>query len=120
MVPLEAPLYGDWSLPSFPNEIEIDGKVFHKAIRKQPYVGVIEQYREAVPRDSMHLVVLEDGQWMIDHVDAYNPDMGYPFRHFMIDHPIGKVFLFTGAGLISMGIAVKRGMTSKKEEDGKL
>ena len=112
MYPLNPPIYGDWSIASgFPDVIEIDGKKFHKAIRTQPYEGCIEQYREAVPKESMHLLVLDDGHWLIDHVDDYNPDMGHPVRHFFKDHPIGRVLVFTGAGLIGMGIAIKRGIT---------
>jgi hypothetical protein len=117
MFKLETPLYGDWSVPSFPDEVIIDGKLFNKAIRKQPYDGVIEQYREATPRESYHLLVLEDGHWIIDHVDDYNPDLGYPVRHFLIDHPVGKVLLFTGTGLIGMGIAAARGYNGKKAEE---
>lgn len=108
------PIYGDWSVNDFPDRIEIDGQPFVRAIRKQPYSGVIEQYREEKPRDSMHLLVLDDGRWRIDHVDDYNPDMGHPVRHFLIDHPVGKVLLFTGAGLITGAIAVQRGIKSAK------
>jgi len=118
MYKLETPLYGDWSVPTFPDEVVIDGKTFQKALRKQPYDGVIEQYREATARDSYHLLVLDDGHWIIEHVDDYNPDMGYPVRHFLIDHPVGKVLLCTSAGLIGMGIAAKRGLTEKRKNEG--
>lgn len=96
-------IYGD----EFPPSIEIDGKVFNRAIRQQPYDGVIAQYREAVPRDSMHLLVMQDGTWVIDHVDEYNPDMGHPVRHFIIDHPAGKSLLVAGVGVLGVaGAAV--------------
>jgi len=120
MYPLNPPITGDWPLTEFPETIVIDGKTFRKAKRKQPYLGVVEQYREDIPRDTMHLCVFDGGEWIIDHVDEYNPDLGFPARHFFIDHPIGKVFLFTGAGLISMGIAVTRGIKQKGRDDGKL
>jgi len=115
MYKLDTPLYGEWLIPSFPKEVEVDGKIFEKAIRKQPYSGVIEQYREAVPKDSCHLYVLSDGHWIIEHVDDYNPDLGYPVRHFLIDHPVGRAFLFTGTGLVGMGIAAIRGYNEKQK-----
>jgi hypothetical protein len=120
MYKLETPIYGEWLYwvntgegiePDFPDAVEIDGVLFTRAERKQPYAGVLEQYREAVPRNSMHLMVLDDGYWIVEHVDEYNPDMGHPVRHFIKDHPFGKLLIFTGGGLIMTGIAVKRGMT---------
>lgn len=101
MYPIDPPIRERWLLDAgdFPEAIEIDGQVFTRAIRKQPYEGVIEQYRAAVPRDSAHLLVLEDGTYVIDHVDEYNPDMGAPLRHWVVDHPRGKATIVAGLGI---------------------
>lgn len=107
------PLYGDWPFDDFPPVVEIDGQIFVKTIRKQPYSNVVEQYRQEVPRNSAHMLVLDDGHWIIDHVDEYNPDMGFPVRHFMIDHSAGRLLLYTSAGLVTMAIAVIRGSREK-------
>lgn len=100
---IEPPVSDVWPHgQDFPDVFEIDGHTFHRAIRSQPYEGVICQYREAVPRDSMHLLVMNDGQYVIDHVDQYNPDMGFPVRHFLIDHPAGKPLLVAGVGILGV------------------
>lgn len=113
MLPLEVPEYGPWPLEGFPDALELGGVFYHRAIRKQWYRGVLEQYREAVPRDSAHLLVLDDGNWIVDHLDSYNPDMGYPVRHFLKDHPIGRGLIFTGTGLGMLAIAIQRGRIGK-------
>jgi hypothetical protein len=103
MYPLDPPLSDTWMFGNdFPDTFEIEGHTFHRAIRQQPYEGVICQYREAVPRDSMHLLVMNDGSYVIDHVDHYNPDMGAPVRHFLIDHPAGKPLLVAGVGILGV------------------
>lgn len=115
MYPVDPPIVEPWEFPEgdFPDSIIIDGRVFHRAIRAQPYDGVIAQYREAVPRHSAHLLVYP-GQYVIDHVDEYNPDMGHPFRHFVKDHPRGKATIVTGAGLIGLAGAALFGEAKKK------
>lgn len=115
-VPVDPPLSGDWPLTSFPDSVTIDGTVFHRAMRRQPYEGVLEQYRAATPLYSAHLMVLDDGRWYIDHIDQYNPDMGHPVKHFFIDHPIGKVLVYTSGGIVGLGFAVMRGLNDKKVE----
>lgn len=104
MYPIEPAITGPWLLEpgDFPEVIEIEGQAFTRAIRKQPYEGVIEQYRAAVPRDSAHLLVLEDGSYLIDHVDEYNPDMGAPLRHWVVDHPRGKATIVAGLGVVGL------------------
>jgi len=99
---IEPPIIEQWTYDGFPETIELEGTTFHRAIRKQPYEGVIEQYREMVPRQSMHLLVMGDGRWVIDHVDEYNPDMGHPVRHFLVDHPRGKSVLVAGFGVLGV------------------
>lgn len=77
----------------FPDDLNVEGRTFRRARWRQPYAGVIEQYREAVPRNSGHLKVFADGRWVVDHADQYNPDMGYPIQHLLYDHPAGQTAL---------------------------
>jgi hypothetical protein len=51
--------------------------------------GVIARYRESVPRRSLHLYVLDDWRYVIDHEDDYNPH-DRPARHFLSDVTPGK------------------------------
>jgi hypothetical protein len=79
-----------WTLPAFPERITLNGRSFRKAWWRQPYDGVVEQYREEQARNSMHLKVRNDGTWIVDHIDEDNPDLGRPIEHFFSDHPVGK------------------------------
>lgn len=119
MIPVDPPIVESWELPEgeFPDVIEIDGKTFHRAIRQQGYDGVICQYREMVPRQSAHLFVMNNGTWQINHIDEYNPDMGYPVRHFIVDHPAGKGVLVAGAGLLGIGGATLVGAQKKRQTE---
>jgi hypothetical protein len=112
---LEPPDHGPWVFTDFPEVVEINGLEFIKAERKQPYAGVIEQYRQATSRESAHMMVLEDGNWIIDHVDEYNPDLGHPVRHFLVDHPIGRGLICSAGGIVMLGIAVLRGRNDAKQ-----
>lgn len=114
MYPLEEPLHGEWPFADYPDMVEIDGTLYVKAIRTQPYSGVVAQYREPVARDSAHLLVLEDGNWIVDHIDGYNPDMGRPVRHFFRDHPAGRLLVMTGTGIGMLAIAITRGKRENK------
>ena len=87
---------GTWTLPDFPDEIWLGDRLFRKAQWRQPYDGVVEQYREAVARNSAHLKVFANGVWEIDHIDEDNPDMGRPIEHFFNDHPLGKAIKVVG------------------------
>lgn len=115
---LDPPIGGVWPFDDLPEAVEIDGQTFYRAIRKQPYEGVIEQYREALSRDAAHMFVKDDGSFIVHHIDEYNPDMGYPVRHFLIDHPVGRLLVLTGTGIITMGIAVARGVRESRQERG--
>jgi hypothetical protein len=86
---LKEPIWGRWPFRGFPDEVCVEGRLFRKARWKQPYDGVVEQYREAVQRKSMHLMVYADGSWAIRHSDGDNPDMGRPVEHLLNDHPVG-------------------------------
>ena len=112
---IEPPVVEPWDFApgDFPDHIEIDGLVFNRAIRQQGYDGVICQYRQAVPRDSAHLLVLNDGRYVIDHIDSYNPDMGYPVRHFVVDHPMGKSVIVAGVGVLGVVGSVLAGLADK-------
>lgn len=120
MYKVEPPITDRWEFgDEFPEAFELDGKVFELAIRKQPYDGVIAQYREAVPRDSAHLLVLNNGMWVIDHVDEYNPDRGHPLKHFIVDHPKGKGTLVAGAGLLGLAGAALVGTAQRGKQQDK-
>jgi hypothetical protein len=81
---------GWWTLPNFPERVTMNARSFRKAWWRQPYDGVVEQYREEQTRNSMHLKVYGDGRWVVDHIDEDNPDLGRPVEHFFSDHPVGK------------------------------
>lgn len=83
-----APLEGRlWTVqPSPPPEwLELGSRLFRLARWRKDYPGVVLQYREHVPVRSMHLMVHADGTYSIDHVDDFNPDLGFPLRHFFFD-----------------------------------
>lgn len=93
---LPMPLSDYWPLPNFPDEIWLGDRLFRKAQWRQEYAGVVEQYREAVARNSAHMKVYANGVWVIDHIDEDNPDMGRPVEHFFNDHPVGKTVKVVG------------------------
>ena len=111
------PIHGAWTITdgfrlSFPDEVQVNGVPFRRTNWKEAKPGVVEQYREAVETNSRHLLVLEDGRWIIDHVDDVNPDMGdvtAPVRHFVADHPVGQglfaLALVAGIVLVVAGLA---------------
>lgn len=88
---IDPPITGYWNRRDFPDVVRVAGAVFRKAVMKQPYDGVIEQYREDVAKNSRHLKVFADWTWCIDHVDEDNPDRGRPVQHFFNDHPLGAL-----------------------------
>ena len=95
MTPIDPPHAGYWSFHGFPDEVWVTLAAmryrFKKARWKKPYEGVIEQYRQDVPQNSMHLFVLQDGRFIINHVDADNPDHGRVIEHGLNDTPLGAV-----------------------------
>ncbi len=83
-----APLAGRlWIVaPAEPPEwLHLGERVFRLARWRKAYPGVVIQYREHVPVRSMHLMVYADGTYSIDHVDDFNPDLGFPVRHLVFD-----------------------------------
>jgi hypothetical protein len=87
---LQQPITGWWQWAGHPEVIRVHGRQFRRANWKQDYPDVVEQYRETTPQNSMHLKVLANGTYVIDHIDEDNPDMGRPVPHFFNDHPLGR------------------------------
>lgn len=88
--PILPPVTGTWGRTSFPDVVTIQGREFRRAVWKQSFPDVVEQYRETVPRFSQHLKVYADGHWAIEHIDDDNPDMGRAVAHFFHDYAPGK------------------------------
>jgi hypothetical protein len=112
------PIQGWWTIAdahgrrAYPEEIHFDGRLFRRAKWREAKPGVVDQYREAVEKNSQHLYVLADGRWIINHADDVNPDLGdvtAPARHFVADHPVGQglaaLGLVAGVCLVAVGIA---------------
>lgn len=76
------PIVGVWTgaPPKLPGRAE-----FRLAFWAHDKPGVVQQWRENVPTDSLHLYVLEDGTWWVDHEDAHNPDRGRWAEHVWYD-----------------------------------
>lgn len=92
---IDPPIVGRWPGGS-PELVELCGIRFRRARRwTQSYRGCVAQYREDVPRNSAHLLVLGDGTFRIDHRDAFNPDAS-PVSHFIADHPLGRAAMALG------------------------
>lgn len=110
----ESPLRGEWIRNRagqliFPNEIRVGDRMFRRAEwREEKPGGVVDQYREAVAKNSQHLYVYGNGAWVVTHTDDVNPDIGdgtAPVRHFLADHPLGKGLLLVG-GAVLAGVAI--------------
>ena len=77
MTPVTPALTGPWPYFDYPKEVTMLGRRFERSTWTwEGYPNVVAQYREAVPTNSMHLMVERDGRYRIDHMDAYNPDWG--------------------------------------------
>lgn len=84
-IPLTKPLTGHWPYANLPAEVHLDGRLFRKARLSVQKTGVVGQYREAVPENSMHLYVMYDGTYLVTHLDEANPDMGKALMHLLKD-----------------------------------
>jgi hypothetical protein len=106
---LPEPLRGAWTFDGFPLRVEIIGRSFVRSDTwSAPLPGVVRQYREDVPRNSMHLEVHDNGLWSIDHVDAANPERGLVLEHALRDvvqTPLGALVLVAGVLGVSAGIS---------------
>jgi hypothetical protein len=110
-IPIEPALSGTWPFHGFPSQVQLDisgdgdVRTFALATWAWPlYSGVIEQYREAVSTNAMHLMVYRDGSFVIDHMDEISPDLGNPLQHAVLDAPLGTAIAVAvaafGLGLI--------------------
>ena len=84
---LPRPIGGPWPFGRrFPERVTAIGRSFTRARGAWPfYRGVMAQYREDVPRQSLHLHVMQGGRWVISHADAVNPDRGSHVEHLIRD-----------------------------------
>lgn len=80
--PIE-PIHGKWPFLWLPPIVSIGERRFTRSVGIKTE-GVIAHYRESVPRRSLHLYVLSDWHYIIDHEDDFNPH-AHPVRHFLAD-----------------------------------
>lgn len=107
--PLPEKLAGDWPFSDYPERVDLLGKSFTRSRKWAfPYAGVVAQYREDVDRHSMHLMVLADGSFEVDHVDDANPERGH-----VLEHALKDVSNTTGGALVILagGAAVVAGIS---------
>jgi hypothetical protein len=98
---LPEPLRGAWTFPGFPKRVELGGRTFVRSDHwAAPLPGVAKQYREDVARQAMHLYVLDDGTWKIDHIDEANPEKGLVLEHAFRD----VIHTWWGASLLVAGV----------------
>lgn len=98
---------GAWTFGT-PERVTISGRSFRRARWRAYRVGVVDQYREEVPAGSLHLLVLADGSYRIDHRDDFNPDGadGSPLRHLVSDFIPSRAGIMVLGGLVVAGVAL--------------
>jgi hypothetical protein len=106
-----APLVGlraIWPYSGTPDQVQLAGRRFQLATFRFYRSGVTAQYREAVPTSSLHLLVLDDGTYLVDHQDDFNPDgpQGSPLQHLVKDFIPSRAGFFVLAGLALAGLAL--------------
>lgn len=79
------PLSGVWPFVGHPPRVQISKMHFDRSGWTFPRRGVVAQYRERVPVNSKHLFVLENGRFVVPHMDEENPDLGSAIGHFVKD-----------------------------------
>lgn len=98
---LAEPLRGPWPFADFPQHVQLSGRSFTRSDKwAAPLPHVRKQYREDVDRNSMHLNVLDDGSWEIDHIDEANPERGLVLEHTFRD----VIHTGWGAALLTVGV----------------
>lgn len=98
---LPEPLRGAWTFTGFPDVVQLGGRTFKRSDKwAAPLPHVLKQYREDVDRQSMHLEVLDDHTWRIDHVDEANPERGLVLEHAVKD----VIHTWWGAALLTAGV----------------
>jgi hypothetical protein len=72
----------------YPEEVTLYGRTFHRAgFKGRNQAHVVAQYREDVAMKSLHLFILDDGTYRVDHQDDFNPDAaGQLLPHFFADY----------------------------------
>lgn len=92
---LAQPLRGQWTLNGYPDTVQMLGRTFKRSKTwAAPYRLVAAQYREDVDHNSMHMMVRQDGTWIIEHTDDANPERGLVLEHTfrdVIQTPLGAV-----------------------------
>lgn len=108
IIPITPPITGSWPFDYFPETVELNGtRTFRKITWAWPfYSGVVEQYRETIDYDAMHLKVYRDGSFVIDHVDEANPS-AHPFEHAVLDVPLATTIV---CGLAGFGLGLVGGL----------
>jgi hypothetical protein len=98
---LSTPLRGAWPFADYPEHVQIIGRNFRRSDTwAMPMPHVAKQYREDVDRQSMHLEVLDDGTWEINHIDEANPERGLVLEHTVKD----VIQTPWGAALLTVGV----------------
>lgn len=99
-IPIEPAITGTWPFGDvFPPTVQLGDRTFQIATWAWPlYSGVVQQYREAVPTNAMHLLVFRDGSFEIGHLDEANPDRGLVLQHAALDAPLGTAIACALAG----------------------
>jgi hypothetical protein len=83
LVRLERPFRAPWPAQGLPPAVYLGGVRFVRSTGiGRP--GVVAHYRQDVPRDCAHAYVMDDGTYMIDHVDRWNPHPHF-LRHLIAD-----------------------------------
>jgi hypothetical protein len=99
-IPLAMPVRAAWPHPDLPPTVHLQGRTFRQTSLALPVAGAVGHYREAVPFQSAHLVILDDGTYLIDHIDEANPDMGQAAAHAALDAPEALTAGLAVAGLL--------------------
>ena len=84
-----------------PDRVRLMGRDFVRARFRMWRAGVVAQYREAVPVNSLHVLVLDDGRYVIDHQDDFNPDQGNSIPHLFADFIPTRAGHFLVLGLVA-------------------
>jgi len=121
-IPINPRLSGRWNLPEFPDQVQCNNRLFQRSTTwAWPYPNVVAQYREAVDRDAMHMLIYADGHFEIDHLDEANPDRGLVLEHAVRDvaeTPVGRIVttaaVVLGLVLAGLGISVALGAASRQ------
>jgi hypothetical protein len=101
-------LRGAWPFTGTPDQVQVSGRTFQLATWRFFRSGVTAQYRETVPTSSLHILLLDDGSYVVDHQDDFNPDgpQGSPLQHLVKDFIPSRMGFFVIGGLALAGLAL--------------